>query len=178
MDRTSLLSPWPLGQISRRPKHLEESSRPPRNARQHAIEGCKIVTTDHASTLFEMQRRLVPQGRPGASLACPVSQGIIPPPISTHPSIALHDGSVKCSHAQTPKARGRLLSASYPLVQDPSLLTPNGTQRTPSSPPEMRASTNGLDYQTFLRRWNLADPTTAAEPGFRAPTPKRRVREI
>ncbi|PMD61415.1 uncharacterized protein K444DRAFT_611667 [Hyaloscypha bicolor E] len=59
---------------------------------------------------------------------------------------------------------------------------------TPVLAPEMRATTNGPDCQTFLRRWNLADPTTAAEPGIRAPerqkkslrnlTPPNKIRAV
>jgi hypothetical protein len=54
--------------------------------------------------------------------------------------------------------------------------------------PEMKATTNGPDCQTFRRRWNLADPTTAAEPGIRAPerqkkslrnlTPPNKIRAV
>jgi len=112
MNNTSLPSPPAWAREYPRRKHLESS--PPLRAHQHAIEGCKIVTTDHASTLFEMQRRLVPQGRPGLSLACSVSQGLVSPPLSyrTHtrtlpssstPPLRCMSATIKCSHAQTPK---------------------------------------------------------------------------
>jgi hypothetical protein len=76
----------PLGEKTPGRRHLESS---PRRAHQHAIDGCKIVTTDHASTLFEMQRRLVPQGRTRASLACIASQACFLPPSSSTPPAPL-----------------------------------------------------------------------------------------
>lgn len=47
--------------------------------------------------------------------------------------------------------------------------------RSPSSAPEMKGIDYRSGYQTFIHRWPLAGPTTAAEPGIRAPErPKRR----
>ena len=165
-------------------KHLESS--PALHGHQHAIEGCKIVTTDHASTLFEMQRRLVPQGRPGLSLDCSVSQGLVffPPlphsyaqlsPPSSTPPLRCMRATIKCSHAQTPKgsrpASALLRTLSYssrPSHRD-------GTQQHgPLLAPEMRTSTSEPGRQTFRRRWELAAPTTAVEQGIRdAERPKK-----
>lgn len=175
--------------VSTNPPSRQDLESSPPSAHQHAIEGCKIVTTDHASTLFEMQRRLVPQGRPGASLACHCQPRVAAsyhtyPPSSTlkHPSIALHDGHDQmftCPDAQRLEAASCLLRTLSYSTRPFKALTPNDTPRPPVLAPEMRIPTSQPDCQTFLRRWNLADPTTAAEPGIRAsPNAQSRAREI
>ena len=96
MKNTSLLCPW-----TRRHREVKKASRvvPPAVPTNTPSTVAKIVTTDHASTLFEMQQRLVPQGRPGPSLACSVSQGSVSPPPPTTLTLTL-------SHPQaTPPSR-------------------------------------------------------------------------
>ncbi|KAN0093946.1 hypothetical protein V8E51_017130 [Hyaloscypha variabilis] len=108
--------PFFLGANTCVEKHLES------RAHQHAIEGCKIVTTDHASTLFEMQQRLVPQGRPGPSLACSVSQGSVSPPPPTTLTLTL-------SHPQaTPPSRCSLHEGHDQLFTCPDAQRPMGAR--------------------------------------------------
>jgi hypothetical protein len=170
MKNTSLLCPW-----TRRHREVKKASRvvPPAVPTNTPSTVAKIVTTDHASTLFEMQRRLVPQGRTqrfiGLHRQPRVPSSHHPQAPLKHPSFALHDGH----HQMFTCPDTRRLEA--PLLV---CFVPSGTGAVPHTKryntapvaPEMRASTKtSLTVRFFYGRWTLADPTTAAEPGIRAP---------
>jgi hypothetical protein len=102
---------------------------------------------------------------------------MLPPTILKHPSstppLRCIMATIKCSHAQTPAGSRPLLACFVPSRTGPVPRTKQ-YNTAPVLAPEMRASTNEPDCQTFLRRWTLADPTTAAEPGIRvAERPKK-----
>lgn len=174
MKNTSLrcsLVPWTLG-TNITVHVLPKVSRvvcPPRPAHQHAIDGCKIVTADHASTssrCLKCSDALSRKADPALHWPAGVSQGEAPPTTLKHPSFELHNGH--CQMFTCPDAR-RLEAASC-LLRTLSYRSRPSHQTLQLSPLRWgHRLKSAWQSDFFLRRWNLADPTTTAAPGIRAP---------
>jgi hypothetical protein len=96
-----------------------------------------------------------------------------------HRAAACMRATINCSHAQTPKGSRPLLVCFVPSRTGPVPHTETVLITQQHGPPFSPLRWGEPDCQTFLGRWELAAPTTAAQArNSSSRMPERRGREI